>query len=92
MEFWWCRGGPSGAWVRDVNHDVTQHQHFNVTINHPVPDSACVGEEAHLHTYTQALTVSLTHDQTCCPTFDFLAVVEVDVPEFGFVLEGVQAA
>ena len=51
-----------------------------------------MGEEAHLHIYTQALTVSLTLDQTCCPTFDFLAVVEVDVLEFGFVLEGVQAA
>ena len=79
--------------VRDVYHDVTEHQHFNVTINHPVPDSPSpVWVRSHLHIYTQALTVSLTHDQTCCPTFDFLAVVEVDVLEFGFVLEGVQAA
>ena len=79
-----------GQVVRDVNHDITQHQHFNVTINHPVPDSACVGEEAHPHIFTQALTVSLTHTQTCCPTFDFLAVAEVDVLEFGFVLQRVQ--
>ena len=81
-----------GQVVRDVNHDVTQHQHFNVTINHPVPDSACVGEEAHLHIYTQALTVSLTHHEICCPTFDFHAVKEVDVLQFAIVLEGVQAA
>ena len=78
--------------VRDVNHDVTQHQHFNVTINHPVPDSACVGEEAHFHIYTQALTVSLTHHQTCCPTFDFHALDEADDLEFGVVLQRVQVA
>ena len=80
-----------GQVVRDVNHDVIQHQHFNVTINHPVPDSACVGEEEPPHIH-YALIVSLTHHQTCCPTFDILAVGEVDVLEFGFVLEGVQVA
>ena len=78
--------------VCDVNHDVTQHQHFNVTISHPVPDNPYVGEEAPPHIH-YALTISLAHHRTCCPTFDFLAFREVDVLEFGFVLhKGVQIA
>ena len=76
----------------DVTHDVTQHLHFNMTINHPVPDSPCVGEEAPPHIHTSADRLSLTHHHTCCPTFDILAVKEVDVLKFAIVLQGVQAA
>ena len=84
-----------GQMVRDVYHDVTEHQHLNVTINRPVPDSpSSVWTRSHLHRHihTSADRLSLNPHQTCCPTFDFHAVVEVDVLEFGFVLEGVQAA
>ena len=32
-----------GQVERDVTHDVTQHLHFNVTINHPVPRQPLCG-------------------------------------------------
>ena len=54
------------------------YQHFNAEIN-PVFQTAPMWVRRHLHINPQ------TH---LCPTFDLVAVVEVDVLEFGFVIQG----
>ena len=92
------RGGAVWDRVIDRHVEVLVFSDVMVYVAHHLPHPCAIEIPSNnvapppTYTHTSADRLSLSPHHTCCPTFDILAVVEVDVLEFGFVLEGVQAA